>query len=76
MSQRGHALLATYGPVDHVCMAASLDKAHLSTCVQHALPVVLTQPPIDLHRKNDEVPCLATAAAPSYEHDGSKEQMP
>ena len=42
---------------------------------QHALPVVLTQPPIDLHRKKDEVLCLATAAAPSYERDISKEQI-
>jgi hypothetical protein len=46
-----------------------------STYVQHALPVVLTQPPIDLHRKKDEVLCLATAAAPSYERDISKEQI-
>ena len=37
--------------------------------------VVLTQPPIDLHRKKDEVLCLATAAAPSYERDASKEQI-
>jgi hypothetical protein len=46
-----------------------------SELIQHALPGVQTQPSIDLHRKKDEVFCLATAAAPSYERGVSKEQV-
>ena len=46
-----------------------------SELIQHALPGVQTQPSIDLHSKKDEVFCLATAAAPSYERGVSKEQV-
>ena len=66
MSQRGHAPRATYVRQTAYAWRASFDKAYLSTCAQHALPGVLTQHPIDLHRKNNEVLCLTTAAAPSY----------